>query len=456
MNTTTPTTTTIDINIKDDIVEEELSGDCTHYTAPTTTRTTTRTTKRQTTEDEDTMASSAETPLQPKKHVRSQSLAELTFKDIALDATEEECSTDFAGVRAMCAKIVRGWGSNTTLDVSRVSGGITNALFKVRRREHDDRVEPMASTEEGIPKAVVVRVFGPGTDCFITHRAVQGETSYFLNEHGFGAKVLGVFANGLVEEFIEATAVSPAELANGGALLKRVARDLARLHRDVVPDLAPRAKDVDVGVARDNAIWDTLRLWFDMAYDIANDPASSSSDESKRAMLASCQIDDKCRETLFGVVRARCDQAGSRTVYCHNDIHAGNFLFDRKNDVLTLIDYEYADYGPRAFDMANMFCEFAGFECDYTRYPTAGLRREFYNAYSLSEPEEALALENEVAAWTPVTHVFWALWAIIQSKFSSIDFDFVGFAAIRMRAFRAAAGDAAKWVPTNEAVANSD
>ena len=192
-----------------------------------------------------------------------------------------------------------------------------------------------------------------------------------------------------------------------------------------------------------------------MAYDIANDPASSSSDESKRAMLAACQIDDKCRETLFGVMRARCDQAGSRTVYCHNDIHAGNFLFDRKNDVLTLIDYEYADYGPRAFDMANMFCEFAGFECDYTRYPTAGLRREFYNAYSM-EPEEALALESEVAAWTPVTHVFWALWAIIQSKFSSIDFDFVGFAAIRMRAFRAAAGDAAKWVPTNEAVANSD
>ena len=386
--------------------------------------------------------------------MRSQSLEELTFKDIALDATEEECSTDFAGVRAMCAKIVRGWGSNTTLDVTRVSGGITNALFKVRRREQDDGVEPTALVNEVVPKAVVVRVFGPGTDCFITHRAMQGETSYFLNEHGFGAKVLGVFANGLVEEFIEATGVSPAELANGGALLKRVARDLARLHRDVVPDLAPRDKDVDVSVARDNAIWDTLRLWFDMAYDIANNPASSSSDESKRAALASCQIDDKCRETLFGVVRARCDQAGSKTVYCHNDIHAGNFLFDRKNDVLTLIDYEYADYGPRAFDMANMFCEFAGFECDYARYPTAGLRREFYNAYT-TEPDEALSLENEVAAWTPVTHVFWALWAIIQSKFSSIEFDFVGFAAIRMRAFRAAAEDSAKWVPTNEAVAKS-
>jgi len=400
---------------------------------PRTTRTNASSRMREN-EDEDEDA---------RARARGRAFEAMTFKHITLTYDDEDEGEDEKGmenVKALCATCIEGWRCGATLRVTRVSGGITNALFKVTAS---------GTTDDGTPRAVVVRVFGRGTETFITHRATQGETSYYLNEYGFGAKILGVFANGLVEEFIDATAVSPAELANGGALLKRVARDLARLHRDVAPDLPPRAKDLGVKAARANAIWDTLSVWFDMARDIAAD--ASAKDRNKVAALASCRIDDACRRTLFDVVRARCDDAKSVTVFCHNDIHAGNFLFDRKNDVLTLIDYEYADYGPRAFDMANMFCEFAGFECDYSRYPTAGLRREFYKAYA-SEPEEAQALETEVAAWTPVAHAFWALWAIIQSKFSSIDFDFAGFAAIRMTAFRASAMDASKWVPTNDAV----
>ena len=33
-----------------------------------------------------------------------------------------------------------------------------------------------------------------------------------------------------------------------------------------------------------------------------------------------------------------------------------------------LIDFEYAFYNYRAFDIANHFCEYAGFECDYSRW----------------------------------------------------------------------------------------
>ena len=86
--------------------------------------------------------------------------------------------------------------------------GITNALFKVARRG--------GGADASIVQTVVVRVFGKGTDRFITHRKVQGEACRVEGEHGFGAKVLGVFKNGLVEEFIEADSVAPEDLATEG------------------------------------------------------------------------------------------------------------------------------------------------------------------------------------------------------------------------------------------------
>lgn len=33
------------------------------------------------------------------------------------------------------------------------------------------------------------------------------------------------------------------------------------------------------------------------------------------------------------------------------------------------IDFEYSSHSYTTFDIANHFCEYAGFECDYTRFP---------------------------------------------------------------------------------------
>ena len=373
---------------------------------------------------------------------------------VTLDA-EHEVKTGYGGVRALCASLVEGWSDFSRMSCSKVSGGITNALFKVTyaNDDEDDDGEAQSMGQGFVARdAVVVRVFGKGTDVFITHRAVQGETSYALNERGFGAKVLGVFANGLVEEFIKAESVAPEELASGGELLRRVASQMRRLHKEVSPELIPQPNSAGVQCSRANAIWDTLQLWFDLAYGVANDPSMFKNDSAKRALLDSLKIDATARSLLFEDVRSRCEAVNSQTVYCHNDIHAGNFLLDRKTDNLTLIDYEYADFGPRAFDMANLFCEFAGFECNYDQFPTAALRREFYAAYLPSDATttDIDALEAEVAAWTPVTHAFWALWAVIQAKYSAIDFDFLGFAEMRLKVFRSAASEPQNWVPTNQ------
>ena len=37
---------------------------------------------------------------------------------------------------------------------------------------------------------------------------------------------------------------------------------------------------------------------------------------------------------------------------------------------MTFIDFEYGAYGDRGFDWGNHFNEWAGYDCDYTQYPT--------------------------------------------------------------------------------------
>jgi len=57
--------------------------------------------------------------------------------------------------------------------------------------------------------------------------------------------------------------------------------------------------------------------------------------------------------------------------------YLGNFLLlrsgndsnnkeeEEEEDKIMIIDYEYANYNPRAFDLANHFCEYCGFDSNY-------------------------------------------------------------------------------------------
>jgi len=47
-------------------------------------------------------------------------------------------------------------------------------------------------------------------------------------------------------------------------------------------------------------------------------------------------------------------------VVCHNDLLLNNFLYDHQKDTIKIIDYEYLNANPAAFDIANHFNEYAG------------------------------------------------------------------------------------------------
>lgn len=77
-------------------------------------------------------------------------------------------------------------------------------------------------------------------------------------------------------------------------------------------------------------------------------------------------------------------------------------------DKVEFIDYEYCSENFRAFDIANHFCEFAGFECDYTRFPSVEMRRLWLSEYLQAlrgevRDDELDSLMDEVDAFVPVT-----------------------------------------------------
>ena len=125
---------------------------------------------------------------------------------------------------------------------------------------------------------------------------------------------------------------------------------------------------------------------------------------------------------------------------------------------VTLIDFEYAGYNPRAFDIANHWNEFAGFDFDIAKdFPGRDIRHQFLGHYvhaalaALDSPQPPYLTEHlrdgdhfdafvagfdaVACKYTCASHLFWGVWAAIQSVLSSIDFDFAGYAALRFDAY---------------------
>jgi ethanolamine kinase len=152
-------------------------------------------------------------------------------------------------------------------------------------------------------------------------------------------------------------------------------------------------------------------------------------------------------------------------VFAHCDLLSGNVVIEPKGpgtnglsashgngeDTLqqpsvNFIDYEYATPSPAAFDLANHFAEWGGFECDYSVLPTRAQRLEFIREYihtyfslvqqpgseNVDEKAETQRLFAEVDMFRGVPGFYWGIWALIQATISHIDFDYAQYAEIRL------------------------
>ena len=102
------------------------------------------------------------------------------------------------------------------------------------------------------------------------------------------------------------------------------------------------------------------------------------------------------------------------TVPCHNDLLAENYLDDGKR--LWLVDWEYSGNNDPTFELGNT-CQELGYNDDHVR--------ELCAAYF---GEASPALLARMRLQMIMSDVGWTLWAAIQARISTIDYDFTGWA----------------------------
>jgi ethanolamine kinase len=115
-------------------------------------------------------------------------------------------------------------------------------------------------------------------------------------------------------------------------------------------------------------------------------------------------------------------------------------------EIVSFIDYEYATPSPAAFDIANHFAEWGGFDCEHHLLPAKSQRQDFIREYIQSyfsfqtEKDnsdvdlkvEAQKLFEEVDMWRGIPGFYWGIWALIQATISQIDFDYASYAEVRL------------------------
>lgn len=372
------------------------------------------------------------------------------------------------------------------LSCTQIQGGITNRLYRV------DYSYTLGKDQDPI-KPVLVRVYGEGSDLFID-RSVDTAVFAELTQCRFGASLIATLVDGRVEQFmVGCRTLDPDDLSKA-SISKLIARRMCDLHHLKISScITPKIKRT---IASNSGVTDfekqartsqlnssvgpaesvesscvssaasatksetqpilitRLREWHQIALSLKFNAHSDSAEERNKATKYAALPLKEIGVDIESVIQSRVMAIPSPTVFCHNDLLAGNILVRGEDESeVVFVDVEYAGYNPRGFDIGNHFCEFSGF--DYSlfkeKFPNKEAQIIFLKSYltrkyeietgSDSPSEEGpgdAELEDfyhECNAYAIASHLFWGLWAVIQARHSVVDFDYLEYAKARFDAY---------------------
>ncbi|KAL8948398.1 MAG: hypothetical protein Q9222_005413 [Ikaeria aurantiellina] len=342
----------------------------------------------------------------------------------------------------------------------RFKEGITNTLLKAIKKRSGYTGEDIDSN------AILIRAYGKGTDVLID-RERETQSHSTLSKHGLAPELLARFQNGLIYKFIRGQVCEPSDLTHE-RIWRGVAGRIAEWHARLptlaapVPDnveprdgaLAPFDQQLShsrPSIAAINSItplkeapnvWTVIQKWI-FALPTTNEVEVQRKDvlqtELKRTVADLADSPDLGND---GLVFAHCDLLSGNVIVHPRDSDSLPFT-----ETVSFIDYEYATPAPAAFDLANHFAEWGGFECDYSALPTRSVRRAFIEEYlfcyashsqlprKIDPQSYANRLFNEVDAYRGVPGLYWGIWALIQATISQIDFDYASYAEVRLQEY---------------------
>ncbi|XP_022991265.1 probable choline kinase 2 [Cucurbita maxima] len=315
--------------------------------------------------------------------------------------------------REILQSLATKWGDeidSSALQMIPLKGAMTNEVFQIK----------WPTKKEDVSRKVLVRIYGEGVDVFL-NREDEIRTFEFISKQGQGPRLLGRFSTGRIEEFIRARTLSAVDLLDS-EISSLIAIKMKEFH------------NLDIPGPKNVCLWNRLRNWLTAAKKI------SPPEEAKAFRL------DSMEEEISALEKDLFDD--HQTIgFCHNDVQYGNIMLDEETRSITIIDYEYANYNPIAFDIANHFCEMtADYHTDtphvlvHTKYPGLEERKRFLQQYlsaSGRQPSDAelMQLVQDVEKYTLASHLVWGLWGIISEHVNDIDFDYIKYARQRFERY---------------------
>ncbi|XP_036373411.1 ethanolamine kinase 1 [Megalops cyprinoides] len=273
-------------------------------------------------------------------------------------------------------------------------------------------------------EVVLVRIYGNKTELFVD-RENEVKSFRVLQAHRCAPRLYCTFNNGLCYEFLQGTALEP-EHIRSPSVFRLIARQLAKYH----------AIHAHNGWVPKSDLWLKMGKYFSLVPTHFEDPVQNQR-FTQEVPSAVC-----LREEMLWLQQS-LSVLGSPVVLCHNDLLCKNIIYNPSAGNVKFIDYEYAGYNYQAYDIGNHFNEFAGVnEVDYSKYPGRELQLQWLRAYLEAYKEykdqgadvthtEVEVLYVQVNRFALASHFFWGLWALIQAQYSTIDFDFLGYAVLR-------------------------
>lgn len=282
---------------------------------------------------------------------------------------------------------------------------------------------------------VLLRLYGEGTETFIDRQA-EVKILKFLVETGYFPAFYGSFPGGIAYGYIEGNALTTSQLSLP-EMWSKIATQLAFWHSNIQPPISKEKAG--------SFIFDFIRKCVKTA--------KSSNNINKYLPIQSLLTKDLLKEIkkFLGEAKQIIEQRplDFPIAFCHNDLLAGNIVLSNDNAKVSFIDFEYAHYNYAAYDICNNWVEYAGMAdtCNYTEsFPSVSFQKAWLTVYlnntniidSKLEINEEFVEEwrSKILFFLPLTHLFWASWALVQAQNSSIDFDYVGWAWKRIEQFR--------------------
>ncbi|KAK4226928.1 kinase-like domain-containing protein [Podospora fimiseda] len=355
--------------------------------------------------------------------------------------------------------------AESNVEFHRFTDGITNTLMKAVNKRAG------LSKEELDKEAILLRAYGNGTDLIID-RLRETQNHELLMKHGLAPELIARFDNGMMYRFIRGTPTQPEDLRKP-IIYKAVAHRLAQWHA-VVPCIraptghsrknsradAPVSLDTNLGDLEYQRIIDSVapgkpppNVWTVMQKWIFALPTDTEAQRDRQTELQRelsylvSQLSQRPGLGVNGLVFAHCDLLSGNVIVLPkaNGVTNG----EKATETVTFIDYEYATPSPAAFDLANHFAEWGGFDCDFSVLPTRAQRREFITEYihsyfthleekkpgssaNIDQAAEVDRLLTEVDHFRGVPGFYWGIWALIQATISQIEFNYAEYAETRL------------------------